>query len=119
MCVVSCLRLSSSAFQPFLQGKATECVMEQSQARVAQEALLTPVRDAGQSELLRGRFMGTQPFEKGLGFSHQDAHKAQVRSIDSSGLFGFIQNLVFLLTDAKCYTSLLFFAERRASRFHQ
>ncbi|XP_026796943.2 ankyrin-1 isoform X2 [Pangasianodon hypophthalmus] len=70
-------RLSSGAFQPFLQEKAMECVMEQSQARVAQEALLTPVRDSGQSELLRGRFMGTQPFEKGLGFSHQDAHKAQ------------------------------------------
>lgn len=59
-------------------------VMEQSQARVAQEALVTPVRDTGQSELLRGRFMGTQPFEKGLGFSHQDAHKAQVHTIVSS-----------------------------------
>ncbi|XP_060791900.1 ankyrin-1 [Neoarius graeffei] len=70
-------RLSSSAFQPFLQEKAAECVMEQSQAHVAQEALLTPVCDTGQSELLHGRFMGTQPFEKGLGFSHQDAHKAQ------------------------------------------
>lgn len=63
-----------------------EGVIEQSQARVAQEALLTPVRDTGQSELLRGRFMGTQPFEKGLGFSHQDAHKAQVPSVVSSGL---------------------------------
>ncbi|KAF7696942.1 ankyrin-1 isoform X4 [Silurus meridionalis] len=70
-------RLSSGAFQPFLPEKAIECVLEQSQARVAQEALLTPVRDTGQSELLHGRFMGTQPFEKGLGFSHQDAHKAQ------------------------------------------
>ncbi|XP_058271341.1 ankyrin-1 isoform X3 [Hemibagrus wyckioides] len=70
-------RLSSGAFQPFLQEKTMEGVIEQSQARVAQEALLTPVRDTGQSELLRGRFMGTQPFEKGLGFSHQDAHKAQ------------------------------------------
>lgn len=63
-----------------------ECVMEQTQARVSQEALLTPVCDTGQSELLRGIFMGTQPFEKGLGFSHQDVHKAQVHSIVSSGL---------------------------------
>ncbi|KAK3555379.1 hypothetical protein QTP86_015673 [Hemibagrus guttatus] len=70
-------RLSTGAFQPFLQERTMEGVMEQSQARVSQEALLTPVRDTGQSELLRGRFMGTQPFEKGLGFSHQDAHKAQ------------------------------------------
>lgn len=83
---VLCFRLSSSAFQPFLQEKAMECVMEQTQARVSQEALLTPVCDTGQSELLRGIFMGTQPFEKGLGFSHQDVHKAQVRSIVSSGL---------------------------------
>ncbi|XP_047661806.1 ankyrin-1 isoform X2 [Tachysurus fulvidraco] len=70
-------RSSSGAFKPFFQEKPMEGLMEQSQARVAQEALLTPVRDTGQSELLRGRFMGTQPFEKGLGFSHQDAHMAQ------------------------------------------
>ncbi|XP_053334154.1 ankyrin-1 [Clarias gariepinus] len=70
-------RLSGGAFQPFLQEKAIECVTEQNQARVAQEALLTPVRDTGQSEVLRGRFMGTQPFEKGLGFPHQGANKPQ------------------------------------------
>ncbi|XP_078018289.1 uncharacterized protein ank1b isoform X2 [Epinephelus lanceolatus] len=42
--------------------------------RVAQEALLTPVCDTGYSHVLRGRLLqGTQPFEKGLGFSHQEA----------------------------------------------
>ncbi|KAM7393103.1 hypothetical protein PAMA_007968 [Pampus argenteus] len=42
--------------------------------RVAQEALLTPVCDTGYSHVLRGRLLqGTQPFDKGLGFSHQEA----------------------------------------------
>uniref|UniRef100_A0A671XB07 Ankyrin-1 n=1 Tax=Sparus aurata TaxID=8175 RepID=A0A671XB07_SPAAU len=42
--------------------------------RVAQEALLTPVCDTGYSHVLRGRFLqGTQPFDRGLGFSHQEA----------------------------------------------
>ncbi|XP_071323037.1 ankyrin-1 isoform X4 [Trachinotus anak] len=42
--------------------------------RVAQEALLTPVCDTGYSQVLRGRLLqGTQPFDKGLGFSHQEA----------------------------------------------
>uniref|UniRef100_A0A669EC53 Ankyrin 1 n=1 Tax=Oreochromis niloticus TaxID=8128 RepID=A0A669EC53_ORENI len=41
---------------------------------VAQEALLTPVCDTGYSHVLRGRLLqGTQPFDKGLGFSHQEA----------------------------------------------
>lgn len=35
------------------------------------EALLQPVRDMGHSEILRGHFRGTQPFEKGLGFPHR------------------------------------------------
>ncbi|KAM6965511.1 ankyrin-1-like [Aplochiton taeniatus] len=42
-----------------------------SHSRVAQEALLQPVRDMGHSEILRGHFRGTQPFEKGLGFPHR------------------------------------------------
>ncbi|XP_076127044.1 ankyrin-1a isoform X1 [Alosa pseudoharengus] len=42
-----------------------------SQSRVAQEALLQPVRDMGHSEILRSHFRGTQPFEKGLGFPHR------------------------------------------------
>ncbi|XP_044029827.1 ankyrin-1-like isoform X4 [Siniperca chuatsi] len=41
--------------------------------RVAQEALLTPVCDTGYSHVLRGRLLqGTQPFDRGLGFSHQE-----------------------------------------------
>ncbi|KAK0138733.1 Ankyrin-1 [Merluccius polli] len=39
--------------------------------RLSQEALLQPVRDMGHSEILRGHFRGTQPFEKGLGFPHR------------------------------------------------
>ncbi|KAG7480966.1 hypothetical protein MATL_G00061850 [Megalops atlanticus] len=42
-----------------------------SQSRVSQESLLQPVRDTGHSEILRGHFRGTQPFEKGLGFPHR------------------------------------------------
>ncbi|XP_029915623.1 ankyrin-1a isoform X1 [Myripristis murdjan] len=41
------------------------------QSPVSQEALLQPVRDMGHSEILRGHFRGTQPFEKGLGFPHR------------------------------------------------
>jgi len=40
-------------------------------SRVSQEALLQPVRDMGHSEILRGHFRGTQPFETGLGFPHR------------------------------------------------
>ncbi|XP_069379822.1 ankyrin-1a isoform X4 [Paralichthys olivaceus] len=41
------------------------------QSPMSQEALLQPVRDMGHSEILRGHFRGTQPFEKGLGFPHR------------------------------------------------
>ncbi|XP_035848848.1 ankyrin-1a isoform X7 [Sander lucioperca] len=41
------------------------------QSHISQEALLQPVRDMGHSEILRGHFRGTQPFEKGLGFPHR------------------------------------------------
>lgn len=37
----------------------------------SQEALLQPVKDMGHSEIIRGHFRGTQPFEKGLGFPHR------------------------------------------------
>ncbi|XP_076843324.1 ankyrin-1a isoform X2 [Brachyhypopomus gauderio] len=40
-------------------------------SHLSQEALLQPVRDMGHSEILRGHFRGTQPFEKGLGFPHR------------------------------------------------
>ncbi|XP_049435792.1 ankyrin-1a isoform X11 [Epinephelus fuscoguttatus] len=45
--------------------------MDGDQSHVSQEALLQPVRDMGHSEILRGHFRGTQPFEKGLGFPHR------------------------------------------------
>ncbi|XP_064793275.1 ankyrin-1-like isoform X3 [Oncorhynchus masou masou] len=45
--------------------------VDPSQSRVSQEALLQPVRDMGHTEILRGHFRGTQPFEKGLGFPHR------------------------------------------------
>uniref|UniRef100_A0A7N6ARW5 Ankyrin 1, erythrocytic a n=1 Tax=Anabas testudineus TaxID=64144 RepID=A0A7N6ARW5_ANATE len=45
--------------------------LDGDQSHVSQEALLQPVRDMGHSEILRGHFRGTQPFEKGLGFPHR------------------------------------------------
>ncbi|XP_076586158.1 ankyrin-1a isoform X13 [Chaetodon auriga] len=47
------------------------CNAVDDQSHVSQEALLQPVRDMGHSEILRGHFRGTQPFEKGLGFPHR------------------------------------------------
>lgn len=46
-------------------------VMDGDQSHMPQEALLEPVRDMGHSEILKGHFRGTQPFEKGLGFPHR------------------------------------------------
>ncbi|CAG5923301.1 unnamed protein product [Menidia menidia] len=43
----------------------------EDQSPMSQESLLQPVRDMGHSEILRGHFRGTQPFEKGLGFPHR------------------------------------------------
>lgn len=45
--------------------------VDADQTHMSQEALLQPVRDMGHSEILRGHFRGTQPFEKGLGFPHR------------------------------------------------
>ncbi|XP_061624433.1 ankyrin-1a isoform X9 [Phyllopteryx taeniolatus] len=42
--------------------------MDGDQSHLSQEALLQPVRDMGHSEILRGHFRGTRPFEKGLDF---------------------------------------------------
>ncbi|CAB1319837.1 unnamed protein product, partial [Coregonus sp. 'balchen'] len=62
--------------------------VDPSQSRVSQEALLQPVRDMGHSELLRGHFRGTQPFEKGLGFPHRSllkkGHKRRERKKDKT-----------------------------------
>ncbi|XP_062873582.1 ankyrin-1a isoform X4 [Trichomycterus rosablanca] len=44
---------------------------DMNQSHLSQEALLQPVRDMGHTEILRGHFWGTQPFEKGLGFPHR------------------------------------------------
>ncbi|MEQ2298838.1 Ankyrin-1, partial [Ameca splendens] len=52
---------------------------------MSQEALLQPVRDMGHSEILRGHFRGTQPFEKGLGFPHR---VPELRAWEDVGLKG-------------------------------
>ncbi|XP_047425299.1 ankyrin-1 isoform X10 [Mugil cephalus] len=77
--------VGGGAFQPYLPDKDSlqSWVGSVSPGRdgggvpglhVAQEALLTPVCDTGYSHVLRGRLLqGTQPFDKGLGFSHQEA----------------------------------------------
>ncbi|XP_039517623.1 ankyrin-1a isoform X3 [Pimephales promelas] len=43
-------------------------------SKLAQEALIEPVRDMGHSEIIHGHYQGTQPFEKGLGFPHRTAN---------------------------------------------
>lgn len=67
--------------------------MDGDQSRVSQEALLQPVRDMGHSEILRGHFRGTQPFEKGLGFPHR---VPELRAWDDVRLKGQVRD--FLLT---------------------
>uniref|UniRef100_A0A672J8V5 Ankyrin 1, erythrocytic b n=1 Tax=Salarias fasciatus TaxID=181472 RepID=A0A672J8V5_SALFA len=82
--LIPCRVVGGGAFQPYLPDKDSlqSWVGSVSSGRdgamqglhVAQEALLTPVCDTGYSHVLRGRFLqGTQPFDKGLGFSHQQA----------------------------------------------
>lgn len=76
--------VGGGAFQPYLSDKdslqswvGSVSSGQDSSAlglHMAQEALLTPVCDTGYSHVLRGRLLqGTQPFDKGLGFSHQEA----------------------------------------------
>ena len=73
--------VGGGAFQPYLPDKdslqgwvGSVPSGRDAGVRVAQEALLTPVCDTGYSHVLRGRLLqGTQPFDKGLGFSHQEA----------------------------------------------
>lgn len=74
-----CRVVGGGAFQPYLPDAATLQGWAGSASsghdvpglRVAQEALLTPVCDTGYSYVLRGRLLqGTQPFERGLGYSH-------------------------------------------------
>ncbi|MEQ2217957.1 hypothetical protein XENOCAPTIV_026964 [Xenoophorus captivus] len=59
---------------------------------MSQEALLQPVRDMGHSEILRGHFRGTQPFEKGLGFPHR---VPELRAWEDVGLKGQVSMLFF------------------------
>ncbi|KAM9822888.1 ankyrin-1a isoform 2-T2 [Syngnathus typhle] len=56
--------------RPVIDTMISSCCnsMDGDQSHLSQEALLQPVRDMGHSEILRGHFRGTQPFEKGLGF---------------------------------------------------
>ncbi|KAG8010811.1 hypothetical protein GBF38_010032 [Nibea albiflora] len=74
--------VGGGAFQPYLPDKdslqgwmgSVSPGRDVPGLRVAQEALLTPVCDTGYSHVLRGRLLqGTQPFDRGLGFSHQEA----------------------------------------------
>nr|XP_019937309.1 PREDICTED: ankyrin-1-like [Paralichthys olivaceus] len=73
--------VGGGAFQPYLPDKdslqgwvGSVTSGRDVSVRVAQEALLTPVCDTGYSHVLRGRLLqGTQPFGKGLGFTHQEA----------------------------------------------
>lgn len=74
--------MGGGAFQPYLPDKdslqgwmgSVSSGCDVPGLRVAQEALLTPVCDTGYSHVLRGRLLqGTQPFDRGLGFSHQEA----------------------------------------------
>lgn len=58
---------------------------------LSQEALLQPVRDMGHSEIIRGHFRGTQPFEKGLGFPHR---VPELRGWDDGRLKGQVSTLI-------------------------
>ncbi len=82
ICILFSRMVGSGAFQPYLPDKdslqgwvgSVSSGRDVPGLRVAQEALLTPVCDTGYSHVLRGRLLqGTQPFDRGLGFSHQEA----------------------------------------------
>lgn len=66
--------------------------MDVDPSHMSPEALLQPVRDMGHSEILRGHFRGTQPFEKGLGFPHR---VPELRAWDDVRLKGQV-SVVFL-----------------------
>lgn len=80
--------VGGEAFQPYLADKDSlqAWVGSVSSARdgavpglsAAPEAVPTPVCDIGYAHVLRGRLLqGTKPFDRGLGFSHQEAgHRA-------------------------------------------
>ncbi|XP_076007215.1 ankyrin-1-like [Genypterus blacodes] len=74
---------------------AVHNAMDGDQSHVSQEGLLQPVRDMGHSEILRGHFRGTQPFEKGLGFPHR---VPELRAWDDMRLKGQVSGLLFSCT---------------------
>ncbi|XP_030638377.1 ankyrin-1a [Chanos chanos] len=63
--------LQRQAMDTMMSSMRTAVEGDSGQSHMSQEALLQPVRDMGHSEILRGHFRGTQPFEKGLGFPHR------------------------------------------------
>lgn len=82
ICILLFRVVGGGAFQPYLPDKdslqgwmgSVSSGRDVPGLRVAEEALLTPVCDTGYSHVLRGRLLqGTQPFDRGLGFSHQEA----------------------------------------------
>lgn len=73
---------------------------DHSQSRVSQEALLTPVCDTGHSEVLRGRLLGTQPFEKGLGFSHHQQGELHSWDHDRRKVGGRIRRTFWIFPEA-------------------
>lgn len=82
---------------------STMCItMDGDQSPLSQEALLQPVRDMGHSEILRGHFRGTQPFEKGLGFPQR---VPELRAWDEVRLKGQV-SMLFLLCKTRRMWSL-------------
>ncbi|XP_029109058.1 ankyrin-1-like [Scleropages formosus] len=90
-------RLGSSAFQPYMQEHSVSAPRQQglenvspahesgdrSHSRVFQEALLTPVRDTGHSEVLQGRILGPQTFGGELQASADNQLRMQVSETES------------------------------------
>lgn len=122
---VSSRVVGGGAFHPYLPDKdslqgwvgAVSPGRDAPGLRVAQEALLTPVCDTGYSHVLRG----TQPFDRGLGFSRQEAgqhawerelRRGQVRltrrpPAASCARRGEHPSLDLLLSDGGCFASHL------------
>lgn len=86
-----------------------------SQSHLSQEALLQPVRDMGHSEILRGHFWGTQPFEKGLGFPHR---VPDLRGWEDMRLRGQVRAWEFVgFAELCCNATILFKHDTSKKRF--
>lgn len=77
--------------------------MDGDPSHMSPEALLQPVRDMGHSEILRGHFRGTQPFEKGLGFPHR---VPELRAWDDVRLKGQVSVSILRLCVCVCYDQI-------------